>query len=326
MLIENYNELIENYSENYAKYTSMSTRSNMMYNMVYTLINKEIGKHQVSWDIEKARENVLKTQLDIEISYRNQFYNMYSLEKNMNTAYINYLNQLDSYENSVDLFNNGYINDIEMEYANYTKLYSNILYHLSKRNFENSLSQFNLEISNEYTYNEYDFSITEIANELLTEEEYVEYAIENSPVIIEYDRQIEKHHIKLDYLDRYNLINISYAAKLDFLKTDLLLEIALLERQEYIDNLEKSINSQYLNLLLKNNELSNYKLAITISEIEKDENKQYYLKGYIDSDEYTAYVEKYDNALIEYSEKIYAYNSLILNLEKLACIYMKGVF
>jgi len=324
--INDYNQLVASYSENYNKYVNMHIRSRRMYTIVYAYINKIIGKLQINYDIQKAKERVLKMKLETEISFRANFYNLYILEKNKNNSYDKYQKQLQNYNEEIDMFNKGYIDSMEIRYAKYYKESAYINYIANKRSYENMLRKFDVKIGENYIFNEYNFSIKESIKDILAEEQYISYAKNNCIVLKEYDRQIEKNNIELDYIEGYNLDDISYEASIERLKIDLSLQIINLKKEQYIANLETQIKEQYESLSIQKDEINNYEIYIKICKLKEKENRQFYNNGDMEKEEYQIYKENYEKALITYDEKIYLYNSGILNLEKISCMYMKGEF
>ncbi len=317
---------IDNYVDNYRKYVMMSSRSSQSYNLAYLMINKITGKLNIDWNIKRTEEQLLSTASSLEISFRNLYYSLYSLHKTVNMMEDNYDNQIKDYNNAQLMFSQGYINQTELISERYALESAKVALNNSQRNYESALYSFNLTMKQSIRFNEYSLIIEETFLPILEIEEYLKSFEIYSPVIKEYDRQLEKDEIKIDYLDGYNINVTSHSGSIDYLQTMITMELNQLYKETYINSQSKEIKLLYFSLLQELDTINNYKLQIDINYQEMLDNKVFVDKEFIDQEEYQIYVDKYESSLINYKEKIYTYNTHVLQLENMACTYMEGEF
>ncbi|MBN2851851.1 MAG: hypothetical protein JXQ23_03860 [Clostridia bacterium] len=323
-LYTTYQDLESSYADSVKELLNYSTGSSLSYYQAYAYINKVTGKIQLDRSLEASKENILRTKMDMTISFRSRYYNLYTLEKSMNDTYSNYLSQLETYNSNVALYKQGYINKSIVDLSDYNKKSAYVSYMSNKRNYENAIREFNLLIGKDYDNTDYKLNIDEKIKAVSPLDVYLESFLENSPTLKSYSNTIEIGEIKIDCLEAYNLDVTSYDAKLDYAKTNISIEITALRKKEYIETSKSDIENLYTQIEFAKRTIDNEAFAIEINKRLMEENRDFYLKGYIEKEEYNSYIEKYENSVKAYKEKIYSYNSMILNLEKTACMYMKG--
>ncbi|MCK5811880.1 MAG: TolC family protein [Clostridiales bacterium] len=325
-LKEQLNDQIDNYVDDYYRYVKMSSRSNLSYNLAYLMINKITGKLNVDWNIERTKEQLLTTTSSLEITFRNLYFSLYSFHKNVNSMQDKYDKQVVAYANSQLLFSQGYINQSSLRVARYTLETAKVSLNSSKRNYENALFSFNIAMKQSINFSDYSWDIEETLLPVLKLSEYLDSFITYSKVIIEYDRQLYKDEIKVDYLDGYNVNVTTNSGSIDYKQTMITMELNQLYKETFITSQSKEIRQLFFNLSQEHDTINNYKTKINIYYQEMLDNKAFAEKGYIDQEEYQEYVECYEASLVTYIEKMYTYNTHVLQLENIACTYMKETF
>lgn len=325
-LSEQLSDQIDNYVDNYRKYVMMSSRSSQSYNLAYLMINKITGKLNIDWNIKRTEEQLLSTASSLEISFRNLYYSLYSLHKTANRMEDNYDSQVIVYANSQLMFSQGYINQAELTSERYALESAKVALNSSQRNYDSALYSFNLTMNQPIRFNEYSWIIEETFLSILQVEEHLKSFEMYSPVLKEYDRQLEKDEIKIGYLDGYNVNVTSHSGSLDYEQTIITMELNQLYKETYINSQTKEIKLLYFSLLQELDTINNYQLQIDISYQEMLDNKEFFEKEFIDQEEYQTYVDKYETSLLTYKEKIFTYNTHVLQLENMACTYMEGEF
>ena len=322
-LKETYFDLTDSYEEDLLNYQRMSAFIDDDRLIVSVMTNKNLGKLRLLWNIERRKEAYLSSYANTVINFRNTYKTLFDL-KDMHQISIDlYDRAVKTYDLKNNSFEDGYVSYTELRQSEYDteKALNDKL--SRERNYFKQLRGFNLLLNKDID-TDYEYDIKEEISSFSGLEEYIGFALENSPEIKELERKIEENELIIKYISMYRTNYVYYDSNLTFSRAviDLNKNKIMLEAKKA--SIVKGLERAYENLLLNLEEITLKEMDMDIKKMTMDKMKESFEKGYIEEEIYINASESYKASYSNYISSVYIFNTNVLNIEKDASWFMKG--